>query len=202
MKERSARRRFTIPCPIICTVFGFWFAACGSNKVDLGDMESASEIEVANIDEAQPNISSEAQAEELAATVIGTDQSNPSVNSEVQIIYVTKAVRSGAELSVELLQDLSPTSHRPGDTFNAAVKVPLIEDGMVLVPVNSLVRGKVTAVQATGGSGQEAIIKVHFIDVMFNGEYFPISVSVVEAIAAGSNTVSYTHLTLPTNREV
>ena len=100
---------------------------------------------------------------------------------------MTKAVRSGAELSVELLQDLSPTSHRPGDTFNAAVKVPLIEDGMVLVPVNSLVRGKVTAVQATGGSGQEAIIKVHFIDVMFNGEYFPISVSVVEAIAAGSN---------------
>ena len=185
VKERSVRQRFTMPLQIICTLFGFWFMACGSNKVDLENVESASEVEVANMDDAQPKISSETQIEELTETVTETDQSNPSVNSEVQIMYVTKAVRSGAELSVELLQDLSPTSHRPGDAFNAAVTVPLIEDGMVLVPVNSLVRGEVTAVQATGGSGQEAIIKIHFVDVMFNGEYFPISVSVVEANPAG-----------------
>jgi len=153
--------------------------------VDLGNVESAPEVEAADIDDTQPKISSETQTEELAETVREADQANPSVNSEVQIVYITKAVRSGAELSVELLEDLSPTSHRPGDTFNASVTVPLIEDNTVLVPVNSLVRGEVTAVQATGGSDQEAIIKVHFIDVMFNGEYFPISVSVVEANPVG-----------------
>ena len=170
---------------LICTIFVFWFAACGSNEVDLGNVESAPEVEAADIDDTQPKISSETQTEELAETVREADQANPSVNSEVQIVYITKAVRSGAELSVELLEDLSPTSHRPGDTFNASVTVPLIEDNTVLVPVNSLVRGEVTAVQATGGSDQEAIIKVHFIDVMFNGEYFPISVSVVEANPVG-----------------
>ena len=153
--------------------------------MDLGNVESAPEVEAADIDDTQPKISSETQTEELAETVREADQANPSVNSEVQIVYITKAVRSGAELSVELLEDLSPTSHRPGDTFNASVTVPLIEDNTVLVPVNSLVRGEVTAVQATGGSDQEAIIKVHFIDVMFNGEYFPISVSVVEANPVG-----------------
>lgn len=185
MKERLVRQKFTMSLKLICTIFVFWFAACGSNKVDLGNVESAPEVEAADIDDTQPKISSETQTEELAETVREADQANPSVNSEVQIVYITKAVRSGAELSVELLEDLSPTSHRPGDTFNASVTVPLIEDNTVLVPVNSLVRGEVTAVQATGGSDQEAIIKVHFIDVMFNGEYFPISVSVVEANPVG-----------------
>ena len=185
MKERSVRQKFTMALKLICTAFGFWFAACGSNKVDLGNVESAPEVEAANINDTQPKTSSEAQTEELPETVTETDRSMLSGNSEVQIVYITKAVRPGAELSVELLEDLSPTSHRPGDMFNAAVTVPLIEDNTVLVPINSLVRGEVTAVQATGGSDQETIIKVHFIDVMFNGEYFPISVSVVEANPAG-----------------
>jgi hypothetical protein len=188
VKEILVRQRFTSPWWAIFSVFGFSFTACGPNEVDLGNMESAPEVETDRVDSAaQPNVSSDTPREGLAETVTEIDQSSPSVNSEVQITYVVKAVRPGAELSVELLQDLSATSHRPGDTFNAAVTVPLVEDNMVVVPVNSLVRGEITAVQAPGGSGQEAIITVHFIDVMFNGEYFPISASVVEATPTGAD---------------
>lgn len=187
MSERLVRQRFISPWRVIFTVFGFWFAACGRNEADTGNVELAPEVEVARTDSAQPEVSSEGRLEGLTGTVTETDQFPPSVMSEVQITYVTKAVRSGAELAVELLQDLSTKSNRPGDKFKAAVTVPLLEDNMVVVPVNSLVRGEVTAVQASGGSGQEAIIKVRFIDVMFNGEYFPMSASVVEVNRAGED---------------
>jgi len=103
----------------------------------------------------------------------------PTAPPEIPMVDITAS--TGSELEVELLQELSTRTSRPGDRFTASVTRPLIDGGMVMVPVNSLVRGEVTAVQKSGGNGEEAIIKVTLIDVFFNGRAWPLSASVVEA---------------------
>lgn len=100
---------------------------------------------------------------------------------EPEIRYVDLVARAGSELEIELRQELSTKTNQPGDRFTASVVRPLVDGNLVIVPVNSIVHGEVTAVQKSGGSGQEAIIKVTFHDVMFNGERWPLSASVVQA---------------------
>lgn len=113
----------------------------------------------------------------------GSEPEAPSVVPEEapEMQFVTMTAPAGAELEVELLEEISTRNNRPGDRFTAAITRPVIEGNRVLVPVNSLVHGEITAVQKSGGSGQEAIIKLRFIDVFFNGETWPLSASVVEA---------------------
>jgi len=101
--------------------------------------------------------------------------------AEPEMRYVTLTASIGSELEVELLEELSTGTNQPGDRFEASVTQSLIDGGTVTVPVNSLVRGEVTAVQRSGGSGQEAIIKIKILDVFFNGEAWPMSASVVQA---------------------
>lgn len=105
----------------------------------------------------------------------------PIVEEPPEMQFVTMTAAAGSELEVELLGELSTRDNQPGDGFTARVTSPIIEGDKVLVPMNSTVRGEVTAVQKSGGSGEEAVIKVRFIDVMFNGETWPMSASVVEA---------------------
>ncbi len=108
-----------------------------------------------------------------------TPSAEPEAAPEMQFVLLTAP--AGSELEVELLEEISTGSNRPGDRFTASITRPVIEGDMILVPVNSLVHGEITAVQKSGGSGQEAIIKLRFLDVFFNGETWPMSASVVEA---------------------
>jgi len=87
----------------------------------------------------------------------------------------------GAELQIELRQELSTRTNGPGDRFTASVVTPLVDGSRVVVPTGAVVRGEVTAVQKSGGQGESAIIKVAFLDVTFNGETWPMSATVVEA---------------------
>jgi len=105
--------------------------------------------------------------------------------------YTMVTVQAGAELEVELLDPIRTGDLRPGDAVKFGVTRPLIENRMVLVPLNSLINGEITAVEAAaeGGDGDEAgrdgegaMVKVHFVDVFFNGESWPMSASVVEVM--------------------
>lgn len=94
---------------------------------------------------------------------------------------VSLTARPGAEFEIELRQPLSTRTNRPGDRFTASVFSPLVDGSRVIVPTAAIVRGEVTAVQKSGGQGQQAIIKIAFLDVSFNGETWPLSATVVEA---------------------
>lgn len=106
-----------------------------------------------------------------------------------EMTYTMVTVQTGAELEVELLDPIRPHDLRPGDAVKFGVTRPLIENNMVLVPLNSLLNGEITAVEAVaeagaddeaGGGGERVMVKVRFADVFFNGESWPISASVVE----------------------
>ncbi len=113
-----------------------------------------------------------------------------------EVTYTMVTVRAGAELEVEFLDPIRADDLRPGDAVKFGVTRPLIENHMVLVPLNSLINGEITAVETVaggadgeegdgdeaGGGGGHAMVKVHFVDVFFNGESWPISASVVEVM--------------------
>ncbi len=105
-----------------------------------------------------------------------------------EMTYTMVTVQAGAELEVELLDTIRTSDLRPGDPVQFGVTRPLIENHMVLVPLNSLINGEITAVEAApdaggvteaGGAGEPAMVKVHFVDVFFNGSAWPLSASVV-----------------------
>jgi len=94
---------------------------------------------------------------------------------------VSITAQPGAELEIELRQELSTKTNAPGDRFTASVVTPLVDGSRVVVPNGAVIRGEVTAVQKSGGQGEAAIIKIAFLDVTFNGETWPIAATVVEA---------------------
>lgn len=101
------------------------------------------------------------------------------VEPEPRTVQIT--AQPGAELQIELRQELSTKDNAPGDRFTASVVSPLVDGSRVVVPTGAVVRGEVTAVQKSGGQGESAIIKVAFLDVTFNGETWPLAATVVEA---------------------
>lgn len=124
-----------------------------------------------------------------APPVAGRTAAEPGGAPEMTYTMVT--VQTGAELEVELLDPIRPADLRPGDALKFGVTRPLIENQMVMVPLNSLINGEITAVEAAPGggdddeaaeAGERVMVKVRFVDVFFNGEAWPISASVVEIL--------------------
>jgi len=93
------------------------------------------------------------------------------------MLSVTAA--AGSEMEAVLLQELSTKTNHPGDRFTLRVTQPLLDNNRVVVQRNARIRGEVTAVQRSGGRGQEAVIKVSLIDISFLGDTWPLSATVV-----------------------
>ena len=124
-----------------------------------------------------------------AAPAPGTEEAGTSAaGDESEVSYTMVQVRAGAEVEIELIDPITAGEHRPGDRFRAGVVRPMIENDMVLVPLNSLVRGEITALEMS--SDGEALVKVRLLDVFFNGRAWPMSASVVAVNPAGLAALS------------
>lgn len=96
----------------------------------------------------------------------------------------TVTVPAGSDVRVALNQTLSTEDSRVGDLFTARVLQPVTggEGGRyVAIPQGSTVRGRVTAVQPSGGQGQQAIIQVALTEITVDDATYPFSATVVEA---------------------
>jgi len=95
------------------------------------------------------------------------------------MLSVTAA--AGSEMEAVLLQELSTKTNQPGDRFTLRVTQPLLDNNRVVVQRNARIRGEVTAIQRSGGRGQDAVIKVSLIDISLLGDTWPLSATVVQA---------------------
>jgi hypothetical protein len=102
--------------------------------------------------------------------------------------YEELTVATGTRVTVTLDQTLSTKHAVVGDLFTGTVQTPLTDDRTVIVPAGSRIRGTVTAVQKSTGAGKDAVLKVHFEEIVVDGEAYPIQATLLEANATLEGT--------------
>jgi hypothetical protein len=91
----------------------------------------------------------------------------------------------GTELDVRLERPLSSDTAQVEDRFDATTVVDLRENGRVLIPAGSRVRGVVTSVKNAGRVERKGELQLSFDQVTINGRNHPIRGTVTEALEAG-----------------
>jgi len=94
-------------------------------------------------------------------------------------------IPSGTELDVRLQTALSSDTAQVEDRFEGTTVVDLRENGRVLIPAGSRVRGVVTAVREAGRVDRKGSLSLSFDQITINGRNFPIRGTVTDALESG-----------------
>jgi hypothetical protein len=94
-------------------------------------------------------------------------------------------VPSGTELDVRLQTALSSDTNQVEDRFEATTIVDLRQDGRVLIPAGSVVRGVVTAVDDAGRVNRKGRLALSFDQITVGGRAYPIRGTLTEALESG-----------------
>jgi ATP-dependent protease HslVU (ClpYQ) peptidase subunit len=91
----------------------------------------------------------------------------------------------GTELDLRLQTPLSSSTSQVEDRFEATTAVDVRQDGKVIIPAGSRVRGVVTAVRAAGRVERKGSLSLSFDQITVNGRNYPIRGTVTEALESG-----------------
>jgi hypothetical protein len=94
-------------------------------------------------------------------------------------------IPSGTELDVRLETALSSDTNVVEDRFEATTVVDLRQDGRVLIPAGSRVRGVVTAVRDAGRVERKGSLSLSFDQITINGRNYPMRGTVTQALESG-----------------
>jgi hypothetical protein len=123
--------------------------------------------------------------EDLRGRVTGNEGSAGRYNVDNGSSPAAGTVPTGTELDVRLQTPLSSDTNQVEDRFEATTIVDLREDGRVLVPAGSVVRGVVTAVDDAGRVNRKGRLALSFDQISVGGRNYPIRGTVTEALEAG-----------------
>jgi hypothetical protein len=94
-------------------------------------------------------------------------------------------VPAGTELDVRLERALSSDTAQVEDRFEATTVVDVRQNGRVLIPAGSRVRGVVSAVKDAGRVERKGELQLSFDQITINGRNYPMRATVTEALEAG-----------------
>jgi hypothetical protein len=127
--------------------------------------------------------------ENLRNRVSGTDTSagrygtgSPSTTTSTAAAGV---IPTGTEIDLRLQTALSSDTNQVEDRFESTTVVDLRQDGRVVIPAGSRVRGVVTAVDDAGRIERKGRLSLSFDQITINGRNYPIRGTVTEALEAG-----------------
>lgn len=127
--------------------------------------------------------------ENLRSRVSGNEASSGRSGSRTTPITPRSAepgvVPYGTELDVRLERALSSDTAQVEDRFEATTVVDLREEGRVLIPAGSRVRGVVTAVRNAGRLERKGELQLSFDQITVNGRNYPLRATVTEALESG-----------------
>jgi hypothetical protein len=126
--------------------------------------------------------------EDLRSRVIGGEGSSGRYSVDNGSRSTTASpgtVPAGTEIDVRLQTALSSDTNQVEDRFEATTVVDLREDGRVLIPAGSVVRGVVTAVDDAGRVERKGRLALSFDQITVGGRNYPIRGTVTEALEAG-----------------
>jgi hypothetical protein len=92
---------------------------------------------------------------------------------------------TGTELDVRLSSRLTSDTARVEDRFEATTLVDVRQNGRVVVPAGSVVRGVVTDVKKAGRVERKGSLTLTFDQIRINGRVYPIRGTMTEALEAG-----------------
>jgi hypothetical protein len=92
---------------------------------------------------------------------------------------------AGTELDVRLSQRLSSDTAQIEDRFEATTLVDVRQNGRVIIPAGSVVRGVVTDVDDAGRLERKGKLSLSFDQIRINARAYPIRGTVTQAIEAG-----------------
>ena len=89
---------------------------------------------------------------------------------------------SGTTLQARLDQTLGTKQSKVGDTFTASVPSAVTtQSGATVVPSGAIIRGHVTAIEASRNATEPAVIRLAFDRLSFGGRDYPFEASVTRA---------------------
>jgi hypothetical protein len=114
-----------------------------------------------------------------------TASTNPNYPASTSRTAQAGVVPLGTELDVRLERALSSDTAQVEDRFEGTTVVDLRENGRVLIPAGSRVRGVVTAVSNAGRFERKGELQLSFDQITINGRNYPMRGTVTEALEAG-----------------
>lgn len=114
-----------------------------------------------------------------AATPVETPPAETSPSAEPAPRSYT--VPAGTGFRVELEQELSTRTNRVGDRFTVRTLEPVTDGRYVVAPTGTVLTGRITALQKSGGAGDPAIIKIAFDEILIGETPIPLQATVTEA---------------------
>lgn len=97
--------------------------------------------------------------------------------------YRDLSVSAGSLLQVSLDQELSTESSNVGDKFTVTLLAPVTDATGLVIPAGTKIQGEVTALEVSGSSGEQAMIRVDFGQLLLDGDSYQVALTVSEANA-------------------
>lgn len=97
--------------------------------------------------------------------------------------YRDVTIAAGTLMRVSLDEELSTKASNVGDVFTVTLLGPVTDAAGLPIPAGTKIQGRVTALEVSGSSGQQAVIRVDFGKVLLDGEAYQAALTVTEANA-------------------
>jgi len=97
------------------------------------------------------------------------------------------SIPAGTQLSLVLETPLSSATSHPGDRVEARVERAMSDDGRVLLPGGTVLKGKVVEAQSSGRVKGRARLVVAFDQIVVRGRTQPLATTEIEATATDSH---------------
>jgi hypothetical protein len=131
------------------------------------------------------NLRSRVRTGTTASRGTGGTYTEPQVSSIDPAPSTPGTLPAGTELDVRLGSRLSSDTAQVEDRFEATTIVDLRQNGRVVIPAGSVVRGVVTDVDDAGRIERKGKLSLSFDQIRINGRAYPIRGTVTQAIEAG-----------------
>lgn len=193
------RKKFRPMPPMFLLLAALSFTACGGSGDEVDPLDR--ELDLAMADDSLAALEdtaigadrqSQAPAEMPASTpprsdplpVTRPNRTEPRPDPKPAApAYREVAVSAGTLMRVSLDEELSTKTSNVGDVFTVTLIGPVTDAAGLDIPAGTRIRGEVTALEPSGGAGQQAMIRVDFGQLLLDGESTQVALTVTEANA-------------------
>ncbi len=97
-------------------------------------------------------------------------------------------LRAGTRIQLEIVDSISSSFSAAGDTFRATVVTPSRNKGIVVLPIGTVIEGRISRVDEKGSAGRNGEIEAVFEAIRFKtGEYRKIDARFAKPLKEGSH---------------